>query len=146
MGLLDDFGKDVLSGAFGGSEAGGSGSGKWVQLGIALLNRFGGLEGLMAKFQQAGLGGLVASWIGKGDNQSASAQEIERALGEENLQAVAADAGTDSHTAAEELSKVLPGLVDKLTPNGESMGEDALKQGIQALLGGKLGDLGKLFG
>ena len=47
--------------------------------------------------------------------------------------------------AASGIAQVLPPLIDKLTPDGQPVGADVLQQGIQALLGGKLGDLGKLF-
>ncbi len=143
MGLIDDLGKDALSGLTGGTGQGGS---KWLQLAMSLFNKFGGLEGLMAKFQQAGLGSLVASWVGKGQNQPASPQQITTALGEENLREAAEEAGTDTETAANGLAQVLPGLVDKLTPDGQPVGGDLLKNGLESLLGGKLGDLGKLFG
>jgi uncharacterized protein YidB (DUF937 family) len=66
-------------------------------------------------------------------------------LGKQNVQEVAAQAGTDAATAAQGIAQVLPRLIDKLTPDGQPVGADVLQQGIQALLGGKLGDLGKLF-
>ncbi|HSI63962.1 MAG TPA: YidB family protein [Candidatus Saccharimonadia bacterium] len=146
MGLLDDLGKEVLNKAMGGSAAGGATEVNWLQLGIALLQKFGGLDGLMAKFQEKGLGDLIASWVGTGQNKSISADQIMEIFGKRNVQDVAAQAGTDAETAAGGIADVLPGLVDKLTPDGQPVGGDVLQQGIQALLGGKLGDLGKLFG
>ncbi len=146
MGLLEDLGKQVLSNVTGGSSSGGAANVNWVQLGLSLLNKFGGVEGLMAKFQQAGLGGLISSWVGKGQNEPASPQQITTALGEEHLNEVAAEAGTDPQTAASGLAEILPSLVDKLTPDGKSVGGDDFQQSLQSLLQGKLGDLGKLFG
>ena len=147
MGLLDDLGKEVLNKAMGGSAVGGGATEvNWLQLGIALLQKFGGLDGLMAKFQEKGFGDLIASWVGTGQNKSISADQIMEIFGKRNVQDVAAQAGTDAATAAGGIADVLPGLVDKLTPDGQPVGGDVLQQGIQALLGGKLGDLGKLFG
>lgn len=149
MGLLDDLGKEVMNRALGGTAAASAGAGatevNWMQLGISLLEKFGGLDGLMAKFQQKGFGDLIASWVGKGKNLPISADQITQILGKGNVQDVAAQAGTDAATAAQGIAQVLPRLIDKLTPDGQPVGADVLQQGIQALLGGKLGDLGKLF-
>ncbi|QIF01740.1 YidB family protein [Roseimicrobium sp. ORNL1] len=151
MGLLDDLGKEVMNRALGGTtEAGATATAtatqvNWMQLGVSLLQQFGGLDGLMAKFQQKGFGDLIASWVGTGKNLPISADQIMEVLGKRNVQDVAAQAGTDAATAAQGIAQVLPRLIDKLTPDGQPVGADVLQQGIQALLGGKLGDLGKLF-
>jgi uncharacterized protein YidB (DUF937 family) len=147
MGLLDDLGQEVMNRALGGTTGAGASATEvnWVQLGISLVEKFGGLDDLMAKFQQSGLGDVIASWVGKGRNLPISADQITEILGKRNVQDVAAQAGTDAATAAHGIAQVLPGLVDKLTPDGQPVGGDVLQQGIQALLGGKLGDLGKLF-
>lgn len=147
MGLLDDIGRQVLGSAIGGEAASGSAAQiNWVQMGIALLDKFGGIEGLMKKFSDKGFGDIIASWVGTGKNLPISADQILAVLGKKNVTEVAKEAGTDAATAADGLAQVLPGLVDQLTPKGESVGGDLLQQGIQALLGGKMGDLGKLFG
>lgn len=147
MGLLDDLGKQVLGNVLGGQAAGAAaGEINWVQLGIAVLDKFGGIDGLIKQFTDKGLGDLIASWVGTGRNLPVSADQILAVLGRKNVQEVAAEAGTDATTAASGLADVLPGLIDKLTPDGKSVGGDMLTQGVQALLGGKMGDLGKLFG
>ncbi len=147
MGLFDDLGKQVLGNVLGGAPAtDASGQVNWVQLGISMLDKFGGIDGLMKKFNESGYGEVIASWVGTGKNLPISADQILAVLGKKNVEAAAADAGTDAKTAASGLSEVLPGLIDKLTPKGEAVGGDMLQQGIQSLLGGKLGDLGKLFG
>ena len=145
MGLLDDLGKQVLGNVLGGDAAAG-GQVNWVQLGLAALDKFGGIDGLMKTFQEKGFGDLIASWVGKGGNLPISADQILSVLGKKNVADIAQEAGTDTQTAADSLASVLPGLVDKLTPDGQPVGGDALQQGIQALLGGKMGDLSKLFG
>jgi uncharacterized protein YidB (DUF937 family) len=147
MGLIDDIGRQVMGDALGGAAVGAPpGKVDWVQLGIALLNKFGGIDGLMKKFTQKGMGDLIASWVGTGKNLPISADQILAVLGKKNVAEVAKEAGTDTNTAAVGLAQVLPGLVDKLTPKGESVGGDALQKGISALLSGKMGDLSKLFG
>lgn len=146
MGLLDDLGKQVLGNVLGGTTEAAGGQINWVQLGIAVLDKFGGIEGLMKTFNEKGVGDIIASWIGTGANLPISADQLLSVLGRKNVADVAQEAGTDASTAADGLANILPGLIDKLTPKGESIGGDVLQQGIQSLLSGKLGDLGKLFG
>ena len=80
----------------------------------------GGLEGLVAKFQQAGLGDLIASWIGSGQNQAISGEQLSQVLGHDTLSVLASQLGVNSGDVAGQMSDILPGLVDKLTPAGQS--------------------------
>jgi len=80
----------------------------------------GGLEGLVAKFQQAGLGDVIASWIGSGQNQAISGEQLSQVLGHDTLSGLASQLGVNSGDVAGQLSDILPGLVDKLTPAGQS--------------------------
>lgn len=140
MSLFDDLAKNVL-GQLSGGDAAQAGGTNWIALGMSLLERSGGLDGLLAKFQQHGLGDLVTSWIGNGQNLPISAEQIKQVLSSV-LPKAAADAGTDTETAAEGLASSLPDLISKLTPSGESGGLD-LKKAAESLLGG---DISKLFG
>jgi len=80
----------------------------------------GGLEGLIAKFQQAGLGDVVASWIGTGQNKAISGDQLGQVLGNDTLSGLARQLGLGSGDVAGQLSSILPGLVDKLTPAGQA--------------------------
>ena len=80
----------------------------------------GGLEGLVSKFQQAGLGHVIASWIGLGANQAISADQLTHVLGGDTLGSLASKLGLDQGEVAGQLSSLLPGLVDKLTPTGQA--------------------------
>jgi len=99
----------------------------------------GGLGGLVEKFNQAGMGDVVASWIGKGDNLPISADQISGILGSDAVANVARQLGIDPAQAAGQLSQMLPGLIDKLTPNG------ALPQGGLGNAGDLMGMLGGLL-
>jgi len=79
----------------------------------------GGLGGLVAKFEQAGLGDVVGSWIGKGPSQSISAEQISSVLGSDAISGLAAKLGLNTQDAAQQLASVLPGLVNHLTPDGQ---------------------------
>ena len=78
----------------------------------------GGLNGLVAKFNQAGLGDVVGSWIGTGENQPILAYQLSGVQGSDVLGNAASQLGLDSSQLSGQLSAMLPGLIDKLTPNG----------------------------
>lgn len=78
----------------------------------------GGLQGLVDKFQKAGLGDVIHSWVGTGQNQAISGEQLGHALGSDTLSGLASKLGVGSGDVASQLSSILPGLVDKLTPSG----------------------------
>jgi uncharacterized protein YidB (DUF937 family) len=55
-----------------------------------LLMQSGGLQGLMGKFSQAGLGSVFSSWVGCGANQPIAANQIEQVLGSDQVKMLAA--------------------------------------------------------
>ena len=79
----------------------------------------GGLGGLMEKFQQAGLGDVLGSWIGSGENRPISGDQISQALGPDTISDLVSKFGLNGD-AAGQLSQILPGLIDKLTPHGQA--------------------------
>lgn len=128
MGLLDS----VLS-AVGGQEQGSAGLGglmgmlgnqpQLMEAASSLLGNdgeHGGLSGLLEKFQQAGLGDVLASWVGTGANQPISGEQLSNVLGSDALAGLAGKFGINPKDLAGQLSSVLPGLVDQLTPNGQA--------------------------
>jgi uncharacterized protein YidB (DUF937 family) len=78
----------------------------------------GGLSGLVDKLQKGGLGSLVNSWVGHGQNQPVSPNQLGPALGPDVIKTLAQRSGLSEEELTRQLSQVLPGLVDKLTPNG----------------------------
>lgn len=78
----------------------------------------GGLGGLMTRFQQGGLGDVMKSWVGSGQNQPISSDQLASVLGPEVMQTLAQKTGLSQQDLAAHLSQVLPRVVDKLTPNG----------------------------
>ena len=77
-----------------------------------------GLGGLVDKLQKGGLGNLVNSWVGPGQNQPVSPHQLGPALGPDIIKTLAQRSGLSEEELIRQLSQVLPGLVDKLTPNG----------------------------
>jgi uncharacterized protein YidB (DUF937 family) len=76
------------------------------------------LGGLLEKLQQGGLGNVTNSWIGSGQNQPVSPNQVGSALGPNIIKTLAQQSGLSEDELTKQLSQVLPGVVDKLTPNG----------------------------
>jgi len=77
-----------------------------------------GLGGLLKKLEQGGLGNAANSWVGSGQNQPVSPGQLGSALGPSIIKMLAQKSGLPEEELTKQLSQVLPGLVDKLTPNG----------------------------
>lgn len=82
-------------------------------------NQPGGLAGLVQRFHEKGLGGLVSSWVSTGQNLPVSSDQLQHVLGSEQVRELAAKAGISPETASSHLAQLLPMIVDKLTPNGQ---------------------------
>jgi uncharacterized protein YidB (DUF937 family) len=129
MGLLDS----IVSAATGTSGAPGEANPLMGMLG-SLLAQSGGLQGLANKFAQSGQGNAFQSWVGMGENQPISNNEIQRALGSEQVNAIATRMGVDPGVASNFLAEYLPKIVDKLTPAGNIDPNADHQQGLAALL------------
>src|SRR6266852_7832471 len=106
-------------------------------------NQPGGLSGLVQQFHDKGLGGLITSWVGTGQNLPISADQIQHVLGSEQVKELAARAGISPDSVSSHLSQLLPVLVDKLTPNGEvPQGGSLLAEGMGMLTTPGLGKTG----
>lgn len=91
-----------------------------------LTGREGGLNALTQNFERNGLGQIISSWIGNGENAPISRDQIKSVLGSNCLANLARKAGISPETAAEYLTKSLPSLVDALTPSGKVKGANDL--------------------
>jgi uncharacterized protein YidB (DUF937 family) len=99
----------------------------------------GGLGGLMAKFQNAGMGDVANSWVGTGQNQPISGDQLTNVLGDDAMAGFAEKLGMSQGDAAGQLSNILPGLIDKLTPNGNAPAGGLGNSGdLMGMLGGLL--------
>ncbi len=105
MGLLDG----ILGGVVGGEMA---------SVVNGLIEKHGGVQGIVKQFEQQGLGETVKSWVGTGANQPISADQVHQALGSGTLQELAAKVGLNPQDLAQKLSQILPQAIDKLTPGG----------------------------
>ena len=139
MGLLDS----ILGAASGKTEgSGGGGAAQLVGVLGALLAQSGGLEGLANKFMQSGQGNAFKSWVGMGENEAVSSNQVQNALGPDQVKALAAKMGIDPAQASDFLAEYLPKVVDKLTPAGKIDPTADHQQGLAALLPSLLQSLG----
>jgi uncharacterized protein YidB (DUF937 family) len=135
MGIFDQLGQ-AAAGMMGGSS-----QNPLVQAAIGLLGQnssVGGIAGLIQAFQKNGVGEIVNSWVGTGSNLPISPAQIQQGLGGDLLKQLAAQAGLSSEAASGQLANLLPGLIDKLTPDGKLPDTNLMEQGLN-LLRGKLG-------
>ena len=83
-----------------------------------ILEKHGGLQGVVSQFERNGLGSTVQSWISTGPNQTISPQDLHKALGPDLLRQLSQKSGLSEQDLAQRLAQVLPEAVDKMTPNG----------------------------
>src|SRR5690348_4641219 len=95
---------DLLKGVLGGGAAGSALS--------------GGLNDLLKQLQQNGQGDAANSWVGTGQNKAIAPKDLANALGADRINALMAYSGMSREDMLSGLSKHLPNVVDKLTPEG----------------------------
>jgi uncharacterized protein YidB (DUF937 family) len=111
---------DLLKGGLGGLLAGGAAG--------SILS--GGLGDLMKQLQQGGQGEAANSWVGKGENKPISPGDLSSALGADQIDAIASQAGMSRNDLLQGLSQYLPGVIDHLTPDGRLPDENELSDRI----------------
>jgi uncharacterized protein YidB (DUF937 family) len=105
MGLLDG----VLGGIVGAEV---------TSLVSGVIERHGGIPGLVAQFERQGLGGVVQSWIGPGANQPITTEQLHQVLGNDSVMQLAQKLGINPQDLLQKLAQALPQAVDKMTPGG----------------------------
>ncbi len=105
MGLLDG----VLGGVVGAGVA---------SLMKDVLDRHGGVQGVVNEFERQGFGPTVRSWVSTGENLPISAANIEQILGPDLIQQLAAKTGLPVAELTGKLAQLLPQAIDKMTPGG----------------------------
>ena len=133
MGILDQ-----VTGALRGGSKGSGVQGLLMQQLVSYLCRPGALANLTSSFSQHGLTNVLESWLGSGQNLPISPSQVQQVLGADVVSDMANKVGLDTMATSEALSRLLPKVVDKITPDGQQPAPDEL--------GDRLSSLGKLFG
>ena len=140
MGLFDQI-SNAVGGALGQGQTGGAAGGNLatalLPLLLSMLRQPGALENITKGFQGAGLGNVLQSWVGTGQNLPISADQVKQVLGAGNVADLGARAGLNESDASNALAGLLPQVIDKITPDGKLPSEGDL--------GSTLSSLGKLF-
>ncbi len=142
MGLLDS----VLGSVLGGGQQQAGGAGALINIVAGMLansgqagaagaggSAGGGLGALVEQFQRGGLGDVMGSWIGTGQNQPISPDQLGGVLGDDLLGKLTQQTGMNHGDLLGQLSKMLPQMVDQATPEGK-------------IPDGGLGDIGAILG
>jgi len=118
---------DILGGLFGGGPSnarpGGStplpgGLGSLFGGAAAGSVLSGGLGSLINDLTNSGQGRAAQSWVDRGPNQQIAPSDLKKALGSEELDALARQTGMSHDELLQGLSQNLPEFVDQLTPDG----------------------------
>jgi uncharacterized protein YidB (DUF937 family) len=91
----------------------------------------GGLDVLIKQFRQSGFGDVINSWISTGKNQPISPPQLRQALGEASVNDLSQQTGASQEDLLSQLSRYLPGVIDRLTPNGQLPNEADLRSGYR---------------
>ena len=140
--MMDGRQQQSQGGGLGGLAGSLGGLGALLPMVLGMLgndSQHGGLGGLLEKFSQAGMGDMAKSWVGSGQNAPVSGDQLGQVLGGDMMGDIAAKLGLSPGDAAGQLANVLPGLIDKLTPNGHAPAGGLGNSGdLMAMLGGML--------
>jgi len=139
VSLLESILGTALGSALGGAgqrQASGLGAANpLLQIVMQMLSRngqFGGLDGLLRQFQQAGMGDQMGSWISTGQNMPISPGQLEQVFGRGRLQDMASQAGMEQEEFGGALADALPRLIDRATPDGQ-VSQDGLDDVLASL-------------
>jgi uncharacterized protein YidB (DUF937 family) len=83
-----------------------------------ILEKHGGVQGVVNEFERNGFGQTVQSWVGTGPNDQIAPADIQRVIGPDLLQKLSERSGISQQDLAQHLAQILPRAVDHLTPNG----------------------------
>lgn len=100
---------DLIKGALGGLLAGGAAGGVMS----------GGLNDLLKQMQKQGFSDTADSWIGAGSNKAIPPGDLAKVLGADQIEAMMAQSGLSREELLDGLSKHLPEVVNRLTPDGQ---------------------------
>src|SRR5262245_61047136 len=151
MGLLDALIGNVLGSALGGGNQRQDPLGSAVgvlagsnqaqsgnlllQLALSLLQQNGGLEGVLGKLRQGGLGQQADSWVSTGQNMNISADQLQQIFGSSTMRDLASRLGVREDQAGSAMAQMLPDVINNLTPQGQvpENSNDEIADGLSAL-------------
>ena len=133
MGLFDGVLGNVFNSALGGLQ--NSFPNNALSVVMKMIQDHGGLPKIIELFSQNGLQQEVSSWVGSGAKLPITAEQIQQVFSPAVLQEIASKLGMPADEANGIIAKVLPEIVNHLTPNGAvpENHSDLLSQGLALL-------------
>jgi len=118
--LLNQMGGGGAPSGSAGAGSGMSGAllGGLVMIALQMLQRNGGLGGVVGRMKEQGYGREADSWVGTGENVPISADVLSQILGRDVIDQSARAMGISPDEAAGGLAQVFPEIVNEITPNG----------------------------
>lgn len=112
MGLLDN----LLGNVLGGSAPGQS---PLALAALQLIQQHGGLPGIISQLERGGLADQAGSWVGSGANMPITGSQVQQVLGSGSIGQIAQQLGLSPGDASNGLARMLPQIIDHLTPGGQ---------------------------
>jgi len=113
----------------------GTDKAKLIKIVTDLVQKHGGVSGLLERFKGAGLGDKVQSWLSQDGNQHLTGDEVESALDGDALDDAAQQLGTDRSTASSKIADFLPKVIDMLSPSGKQPSDASVTDTLSGLAG-----------
>ena len=115
-------------------------------IGSLIQNEDGGrdLSTFVSGLSENGLGEIVGSWLGNGENKTIDPEQVSTLLGSEKVSQFASQLGLEEGSALQALADALPQVIDQATSGEGSIVDQMLEQVGGAE--GAMGMLGKMFG
>jgi len=88
------------------------------------------IGGLFNKLKNSSISEQFQSWIGKGENKPVNADQVTQAIGQDKMEKIAQQTGTTPEQAAQTMAEKLPGMVDKMTPDGHLPDPHSIKDNV----------------
>jgi uncharacterized protein YidB (DUF937 family) len=125
----------IVASLTGGNQAAG---GNLLAAAMSMLQGAGGIGGVVAQFQKAGLGKEADSWVSTGPNMDVSGANLTQVFGGDAISQIAKQLGMPEGQAGGAMAKILPELINQMTPGGRVSGEadDMLTKGLSMLTKG----------
>jgi uncharacterized protein YidB (DUF937 family) len=115
---------DKVEGALGGQSGMNAGVSEeqhnsLMQTAMQMFGNRAGIGSLLGNARSSGLSSIVQSWIGRGENQPVDPEQTTQLVGHDRIQELAGRIGVPPAMASLVLSKILPSVVDRATPEGK---------------------------
>ncbi|WP_180119991.1 YidB family protein [Acinetobacter sp. YH12086] len=103
---------------------------------LAWIQKQGGLQGALDKLRGQGLSSQVDDWVstGPGDNAAVTNQQVQNLFDDAEVEQVAQETQTQKQDVYSAISRVLPQIIDSLTPQAGQTNQQEANADIQHVM------------